>query len=120
MPQLTYPESLYFLDNSLQGYKHLYDKAGPFQVNSEMMGLNMEGQPRVWFNDNFAENHPSREKGILQSTVQDRNYLKNLDNDVRVVSEDEASLVRNIVEVVEDKTQEGVFPDESFKQRIYG
>ena len=39
IPQLTYPESLYVLDRSLDGYEHLYHKAGPFQVNSDMIGF---------------------------------------------------------------------------------
>ena len=39
VPQLTYPESLYVLDRSLDGYEHLYHKAGPFQVNSDMIGF---------------------------------------------------------------------------------
>ena len=50
VPQLTFPESLYALDESLQGYEHLYNRAGPFHVNSEMIGLNKNGNVKVWSN----------------------------------------------------------------------
>lgn len=67
-----------------------------------MIGYTPEGEAKVWYNDNFGENHPSSERHLLQSTLQDRNYLNNLNN-VAPVSSDEAALVRNIVQVVEDK-----------------
>ena len=38
-PQLTYPESLYVLDNSLAGSQYLYNKAGPFYVSDRMIGF---------------------------------------------------------------------------------
>jgi hypothetical protein len=55
---------------------------------------------------------------MLQSTLQDRNYLNNLNYNTPV-SSDEASLVRNIVQVVEDKCEEGAFKDANFKNQIY-
>ena len=39
-PQLTYPETLYVLDRSLEGYETAYDKCGPMRVNDRMIGFN--------------------------------------------------------------------------------
>lgn len=118
VPQLTYPESLYVLDESLNGYEHLYRKAGSFHVNSDMIGFTPEGEAKVWFNENYGENHPSHERHILQSTLEDRNYLNNL-NYNSPVTEDESALVKNICQVVEDKCEEGTFKDARFRDQIY-
>ena len=42
-PQLTYPESLYVLDRSLEGYETAYNKCGPMVVNDHMIGFNKNG-----------------------------------------------------------------------------
>lgn len=55
---------------------------------------------------------------MLQSTLQDRNYLNNTNYNTPV-SPDEAVLVRNIVQVVEDKCEEGTFKDTNFRNQIY-
>ena len=67
-PQLSYPESLYVLNESLRGYEHLYHKAGSFKVNPDMIGFTPEGEARVWFNENYGDNRPSHERHMLQST----------------------------------------------------
>jgi hypothetical protein len=32
----------------------LYERAGPFEVNGKMIGINNNGEPRVWLNENYA------------------------------------------------------------------
>ena len=49
-PQLTYPESLYVLDQSLTGFEAAYEKCGPMRVNDHMIGFNNQGQCKVWVN----------------------------------------------------------------------
>ena len=40
LPQITFPETVYALSESLKGFEDLYNKAGPFEVNPNMIGLN--------------------------------------------------------------------------------
>jgi hypothetical protein len=42
-PQLSFDESLYVLDRSLEGYNFLYRNLGPFDINSHMIGFTPEG-----------------------------------------------------------------------------
>ena len=83
-----------------------------------MIGFTPEGEARVWFNENYGENRPSHERHILQSTNNYRDYLKNPDY-IPPVNEDESALVRNIFEVVEDHTEQGLYRDEGFRSQIY-
>ena len=75
-PQLTYPESLYVLDRSLEGYEHLYHKTGAFQVNSDMIAFNENGECKVWHNENYGDNRPAKPLSILQSTTDRNSFLQ--------------------------------------------
>ncbi len=46
------------LINVLKGFRELYNfsRLG-FEVNSEMIGVNNDGEIRVWINENFEENN---------------------------------------------------------------
>jgi len=59
---------LYVLDRALDGYYFLYQNVGPFDVNSNMIGITQEGEVKVWHNENFGKNYPLREKRTLQSS----------------------------------------------------
>jgi hypothetical protein len=65
LPQVTFQESVYVLTESLRGYKDCYNKLGPFEVTSEMIGINNDGEIKVWVNPDFAENHPLTERPLL-------------------------------------------------------
>ena len=96
-PQLSYPESLYVADRSLEGYEELYHKAGPFRVNSDMIGFTPRGEAKVWMNENYGVNHPSHEQGILQSTTK-RKFTDR--DDIPIATGEETTMVRNIIDVV--------------------
>lgn len=111
-PQLTYPESLYTLDRSLEGYETAYDKCGPFRVNDRMIGFNPEGRCKVWVNENFANNHPSHPRRVLQSTLEDsKEFLEGRHRGGYPVGTDESDMVQDVVDVVESHCEEGRFPE---------
>lgn len=56
-----------------------------------MLGINNQGDLHVWLNENFADNNPSLEKGILYTT----NTASNLDG---VGTERE--MINNILQLV--------------------
>jgi hypothetical protein len=55
----------------LRGFEDLYERAGAFEVTDKMIGVNTRGEPRVWLNENYAENHPVFERPILQAINHD-------------------------------------------------
>ena len=60
IPQLTFPQSLYVLDSSLEGHQHLYSHVGPYDINRNMIGFTPDGRNKNWFNENYGINYPSR------------------------------------------------------------
>lgn len=50
LPQLTFKESLYALSESLRGYKDCYSKVGSFDISERMIGINSNGNVKVWLN----------------------------------------------------------------------
>jgi hypothetical protein len=60
--QMSFPEALYCLSESIIGFRQLHQKVGPFQITDRMIGVTPEGFVKVWMNDNFALNHPSTER----------------------------------------------------------
>lgn len=70
VPQLTFGESLYVLDRSLEGYETAYNKCGPMYVNDRMIGFTPEGHAKVWVNEDFANNHPQFKRRTLDSTLE--------------------------------------------------
>ena len=117
-PQLTYPESLYVLDRSLEGYENAYNKCGPFLVNDNMIGFNKQGEAKVWVNENFANNHPSNRLHHLESTTS-RDLLDPKNKNVFYTNSDEATMVENIANVVGDHSEDGRWR-EPFRSEING
>ena len=78
-----------------------------------MIGFTNEGEARVWHNENFGKNYPYHEKRTLQSTRIDESFKFDTD----FVPLEEIEMVRNIINVVEDRCEEGQFP-EDFRERI--
>lgn len=75
-----------------------------------MMGVNPDGEVRVWLNDNFALNHPSSEVPDLQITST---------NEYRSAAElVEKTMVHDVTRVIEAKTEKGRFPSD-FSKAIY-
>lgn len=111
-PQLTYPESLYVLDRALEGYETAYHKVGPFRVNDQMIGFNNQGEAKVWVNEDFAQNHPSNPRRRLLSTRTDSlAFLEGRYGNNQPVSVDEADMVRDVVNTVENYCEQGRFPE---------
>jgi hypothetical protein len=69
------PETLYILKQALEGYQLLYKKVGEFEVREEMMGLNSEGEFKVWCGTNPAKNSPDQE--VIDS---EQGHLENKNN----------------------------------------
>lgn len=116
-PQLTEAESLYVLDRSLQGFETAYEKCGPMGVNDRMIGFNNEGHCKVWVNEDFSSNHPGYPKRVLQSTLEDsKDYLEGRFKHWPA-SSDEADMVQDVVNAVEEHCEEGRFNGE-FGNRI--
>ena len=63
-----------------------------------MIGFNHEGNTRVWINENFGKNHPVTFKDHDASNLTD------------IKTNNEQRMVRNILSVVEKKSERGEFP----------
>ena len=57
-PQLTFPECQYILREVLLGFSFLYRKVGFFDISSKMIGFTSEGEVRIWYHKNYANNVP--------------------------------------------------------------
>jgi hypothetical protein len=69
--KMAYPECLCLLIESLRGFEDLFLRAGSFELTDKMIGINSRGEPKVWLNENYAENHPTFEKQMLQAASHD-------------------------------------------------
>lgn len=76
-----------------------------------MIGVNGRGHVKVWLNDNFAENHPVDERPSLYMTS--HGEAKERGN------REELLMLQELLGVVEEKCENGRFPEE-FRSRIYG
>jgi len=101
-------QTLYILKESIIGFERLFNRFGPFEVRENMIAINEKGFCRVWLNENFADNNPALEKGILYTAETDKL------NEVNT----EGEMINNILKVVEDKCEEGKFP-QKFSEIIY-
>ena len=72
-----------------------------------MIGFTPEGEARVWHNENFGMNYPHHQKRTLQSTMIDETHR--YDSDYAAL--EEVEMVRNIVNVIEDRNEQGQFPE---------
>lgn len=89
------------------------------RVNDRMIGLNNEGHCKVWVNEDFANNHPSYPRRRLMSTrVDSRELLEGRYANHLPTSADEADMVQDVVDTVENYSEEGRFP-EPFSSRIH-
>ena len=48
--QLSLPESVYLLSESIRGFDDCHSKVGHFLITDQMIGLNKNGHVRVWLN----------------------------------------------------------------------
>lgn len=104
LPVVPQREALYLLSEALRGYDDLYSKVGEFEVTDRMVGLNPQGQVRVWLNENFADNHPPTERPMLQVTAA---------NTYKLTSEkEEERMLQSVVRLVEQKCEGGQLPEE--------
>lgn len=56
--KVSVQESLYILQESLIGFKTIFERQGPIHITADMIGLNTAGKVKVWLNENFAKNYP--------------------------------------------------------------
>jgi hypothetical protein len=49
-PQVSFPEALYVMSESLLGFSELYNRVGPFEITDKMIGLTPKGFVKVWMN----------------------------------------------------------------------
>lgn len=112
VPQLTFGESLYVLDRSLEGYETAYNKCGPMYVNDKMIGFTPEGYAKVWVNEDFANNHPQFKRKTLDSTLDNsKEFLEGYYDKRPLNGSDEIDMVENIIDVVADHTEDGRYPE---------
>lgn len=53
---LSEVECLYVLQQSLTAFHELFKKFGYFEINSDMIGFNIEGKVKCWLNKCFENN----------------------------------------------------------------
>jgi hypothetical protein len=71
-PALTLPETFYILKLALEGYQLLYKKLGEFVIRAEMMGLNSEGEFKVWCGTTPGRNTPDEVVDVKQEPIVSR------------------------------------------------
>lgn len=76
-----------------------------------MIGVNGKGHVKVWLNENFAENHAVDERPSL--------YMASHGEAKGRSSKEELLMLQELLGVVEEKCENGRFPEE-FRGRIYG
>ena len=69
---------------------------GLFEITEDMVGVNTDGEVKVWLNENFGLNHPTLERPSLQITS--TATLKNASGS------EEKIMVDNVVELIENRT----------------
>ena len=72
---IPYPDNLYVLLSCLDGFGRIVEYMGCFNVSENMIGVNTQGEVKVWVNDNlslirpdfgFSEKH---RRGMIQKIV---------------------------------------------------
>jgi len=94
VPRFSFREALYVLAETLKGFREVYRRFGPILIEDDMIAFSPQGRARCWCNPNFALNHP-RSDSIMQQTGRT----------------DEAYIVSNILDLVEERTEGGRFPN---------
>ena len=55
---IPYPDNLYVLLSSLDGFDRIVQKTGYFEIEEYMICINKQGEVKVWINDNLSRNYP--------------------------------------------------------------
>ena len=55
---IPYPDNLYILYASLEGFHTVYHKTGFFEIQEHMVCINKQGKVKVWINDNLSRQFP--------------------------------------------------------------
>lgn len=55
---IPYPDSLYVMLSALDGFSKIVGKVGYFDVHENMIGINKQGEVKVWLNDDLSQNYP--------------------------------------------------------------
>lgn len=72
-----------------------------------MIGINNNGNIKVWANENFAKNNPTFERLNLKTSAV-------YDDEVNT----QEDMVKNVISVIEERCEEGRYPLQ-FRDRIY-
>jgi hypothetical protein len=81
---IPWPDNLYILSASLEGFSQLYTKIGYFPIQEYMICINKQGKARVWVSDDLSKITPDEVEVIYQG--------------------DERDMVRRIVELLDLNT----------------
>jgi hypothetical protein len=55
---IPYPDNLYILQASLEGFHTVYHKTGFFEIQEHMVCINRQGKVKIWINDNLSKKYP--------------------------------------------------------------
>ena len=73
-----------------------------------MIGINKYGDLKIWCNENWAKNHPEQERTFVNAINSNEEVMEN---------SNEQEMVRNIIDVIEERCEEGRYPPE-FRTKI--
>lgn len=75
---IPFPENLYLLLASLEGFQKLYQIAGYFRVIEDFVCMDRDGRVKVWFNSDLSKdtlsnfsNHDERRSDLLEHRMVD-------------------------------------------------
>lgn len=58
MNGLIFPEAIYLVRQALEGLRALWDRWGCVGLNEDALGLDCQGNCKVWFNKSLALDYP--------------------------------------------------------------
>lgn len=64
---ISLAETFYILQETLVGFKTIFEKYGPIRIDDNMVGVTPDGRVKVWLNENFANNHPEEQTDFFHS-----------------------------------------------------
>ena len=85
---IPYPDNLYVLLSCLDGFGRIAEYMGCFDVSENMIGVNTQGEVKVWLNDNLSLIRP----------------------DFGFSEKHRRSMIQKIVDIVDDNTDKASEP----------
>ena len=55
---IPFPDNMYVMMAALDGFSKMAARVGAFEVHENMVGINKQGEVKIWLNDDLSKNFP--------------------------------------------------------------